>query len=72
MTVVGGTEQGPGDTVHHRLGVGIEYREIHVELAREMLIENRFADPGVYGDLLHPGRVVAAFDEDLAGGVQQL
>ena len=70
MTVVGGTEQGPGDPVHHRLGVGIEYGEVQVELAWKVLVENRFAYPGVYGDLVHPRRVVAAFDEDLAGGVQ--
>src|SRR5262249_31895064 len=50
----------------------VEQREIEILLAREVLVEDGFADPGAIGDLVHRRRVVAAGDEDLPGCVKQL
>jgi hypothetical protein len=37
-----------------------------------MLVQNGFADPRAIGDFVHPGRVVAVVDEDVAGDDEQL
>ncbi len=37
-----------------------------------MLVENGFAYPGALGDFVHTGGVVAAVDENVAGGDEQL
>ena len=37
-----------------------------------MLVQNGFTDPRAIGDLVHPGRVVAVVDEDVAGDDEQL
>ena len=50
----------------------VEQREVEVELAREVLVENRFRHPGPVGDLVHGRGVVAAGDEDGLGGLEQL
>ena len=50
----------------------VEQREVEVELAREVLVEHRFGDPGPVGDLVHGGGVVAGLDEHRLGGVEQL
>ena len=44
-----------------------QHREVQLELRREVLIQNGFADAGAVGDLVHARGVVAAVDEDLAG-----
>src|ERR1700734_2164127 len=37
-----------------------------------MLVQNGFADPGAFGDLVHPGGVEAAVDKNIAGSDEQL
>ena len=57
---------------HHRLGVLVEQGQVEVELAGEVLVEHRLADPGGVGDVVHRRRVVALGDEDLLGRAEQL
>lgn len=59
----------PGDQV---VDVALQDRQVQLELRREVLIENRFTHTGTVGDLVHACGVVAAVDEDLARGDQQL
>ena len=54
------------------LGAGVEQGQVELELAGEVLVEDRLADAGLGGDGVHGRGVVARRDEDLAGGVQQL
>ena len=55
-----------------RVGARVEQREVEIELAGEVLVEHRLADPGPVGDLVHRGGVVALGDEHLLRGGQQL
>ncbi|GAA0657115.1 hypothetical protein GCM10009548_24810 [Streptomyces malaysiensis subsp. malaysiensis] len=50
----------------------VEKGQIQLQLAREVLVEHRLADPGALGDVIHRGRVVALCDEDLLRGSQEL
>ena len=50
----------------------VEKVEIEVELAGEVLVENRLGDSGPVGDVIHGCRVVADGGEDLQGGGQDL
>ena len=50
------------------VGMQVEQREVELELAREVLVEDRLADSGTLGDLVHRGCVVALSDEDFLGG----
>jgi hypothetical protein len=52
--------------------VSVQDRQIQLELARKVLVENGFAYPGAFGDLIHTGGVVATVDENVAGGDEQL
>ena len=67
LPVVGGGAQRLAHTGHQILDVALQHRQIQLQLAGKMLVENRFADPGALGDLVHAGGVVAAVDEDVAG-----
>jgi hypothetical protein len=42
----------------------VEQCEVEVELAREVLVEHGFGDPGALGDVVHRGGVVSLGDED--------
>ena len=52
--------------------MALQHRQIELQLGREVLVENGFTDACPVGDLVHARRVVAAVDEDLAGGDEQL
>ena len=54
------------------LGVGVEQREVELELAREVLVEHGLGDAGPLGDVVHRGGVVAVGDEHLLGRGEQL
>ena len=72
LPVVGGGAQcllHAGDQV---LDVPTQHRQIQLQLARKVLVQNGFADSRAVGDLVHAGRVVAAVDEDVAGDDEQL
>jgi hypothetical protein len=67
----GGRERRP-DQVRQLAGVLVEQREIQLELAREVLVQNGFGDPCTVGDVVHGSRVVANLDEYLLRGLEQL
>ncbi|GHI87550.1 hypothetical protein Sxan_49140 [Streptomyces xanthophaeus] len=50
----------------------VQQRQVQVELAREVLVEHRLADPGALGDVVHRGSVVPLRDEDLLSRAQEL
>src|SRR5205807_4881717 len=72
LTVVGGGSQSLAHTRHQIVDVSVQDRQIQLELARKVLVENGFAYPGALGDLVHTGGVVATVDENVAGGDEQL
>lgn len=72
LPVVGGGAQGGVHIAHQLLGMGVDDRDVEVQLGREVLIQDGFAHSRVHRDLVHPGGVVAALDEDLTGRVEQL
>ena len=51
---------------------GVEEGEVELELAGEVLVEDRLGHTGVLGDVVHRGRVVAAVDEDRLGRLEEL
>ena len=55
-----------------RVAVLVQQRQVEIELAREVLVQNRFGDTGAVGDLVHGRGVIAGLDEDGLGGIQQL
>ena len=59
----------PVDQLLHAL---VEQREVELLLAGKVLVEDRLADPGPLGDLVHRRRVIATGDENLHGRVEQL
>ncbi|GHD69840.1 hypothetical protein GCM10010317_076190 [Streptomyces mirabilis] len=54
------------------LAVLVQQREIQVELAREVLVENRLADARALGDVVHGGRVIPLRNEYFLGGAEEL
>ena len=72
LLVVGGAGQGVPDGLLEQPAVVVDEREVEVELARKVLVQDGFADPGALGDLVHRGRVVAVLDEGGLGGLEQL
>jgi hypothetical protein len=67
LTVIGRGAQRLSYTRHQDVDVLLQHRQVQIEFAREVLVENRFADSGPIGDLVHPGGVKAPVDEHLAG-----
>ena len=72
LAVVGGGAQRLPHAGHQVVDVALQHRQVQLELGREVLVQNGFADARPVGDLVHARRVVAAVDEDLAGGDEQL
>src|SRR6201988_156075 len=52
--------------------MSLQDRQVQLQLAGKVLVENRFADSGPFGDLVHAGRVVAAVHENVVGCDEQL
>ena len=56
----------------YRVAVGVQQRQIELELAGKVLVQHRFRDAGALRDVVHRGRVVTVGDEDLLGRGEQL
>ncbi len=72
LPVVGGRPQCLPHSRDQGVDVALQHRYVQLQLAREMLVQDGLAHAGALGDLVHAGGVVAAADEDLAGGREQL
>jgi hypothetical protein len=72
LPVVRGGAQRGGDAIGEPLHALVEQRQVELLLTGEVLVKDRLADPGTFGDLVHRRRVIAARDEDLKGGIEQL
>src|SRR5690606_38535574 len=71
LVVVGGG-QCPVEMIEQIVLRLVQQREVELQLAREVLIEHRFADAGPHRDLVHRGGMKALSHEDLTRGPQQL
>ena len=67
LPVVGGGAQRLAHAGDQVVDVPLQHRQIQLQLRREVLVENGFADARTVGDLVHARGVVAAVDENLAG-----
>ena len=67
LPVVGGGAQRLAHPGHQVVDVPLQHRQVELQLRREVLVQNGFADAGSIGDLVHACGVIAAIDENLAG-----
>ena len=72
LPVVGRGAQCLTHTGHQDVDMLLENGQIQVQLAREVLVENRFTDSGSIGDLVHAGGVETPVDEQIASRLEQL
>ena len=72
LAVVGGGAQGLPHSGDQVVDVALQHRQVQLEFRREVLVQNRFADSSAIGDLVHARGVIAAVDEYLTGGDEQL
>jgi hypothetical protein len=72
LPVVGRPAQRALHAADQIVDVPVQHGQVQFQLARKVLVENRFADARAVGDLVHPGRVVTAFDKDITGDDEQL
>jgi pimeloyl-ACP methyl ester carboxylesterase len=71
LVVGGGLECGAQGVEEHGDAL-VEQGDVQVELAREVLIEDRLAHSGALGDVVHGGSVIALGDEDFARCAEDL
>src|SRR5258708_5800231 len=70
--VVGRRRQRGGNSPDEFRDALVKQRQVEVELARKVLVQDRFTDASPFGDLVHRRGVVALRDEDVAGCPEQL
>ncbi len=72
LLVVVGAVEGLEDEALEAVALALQEREVELELAGEVLVEDGLGDPRLVGDVLHRGGVVALAHEDGLGGLQEL
>jgi hypothetical protein len=63
---------GVGHPHDELVDVDLQEREVQLQLAGKVLVENRLGHPGTFGDLVHRRGVVPVRGEDVLSGGQQL
>ena len=72
LAVVGRGAQRLPHTGHQDVDMLLQHGQIQVQLAREVLVKNRFTDSGSISDLVHTGGVETPIDKQIAGRFEQL
>ena len=60
------------DAGQQLLDAGVDQRQVEVELAGEVLVQDRLADGRAVGDVVHGRRVEPLGDEHVLRGAQEL
>jgi hypothetical protein len=72
LLVVGRRGHRGAHPLDQRVAMGVEQREVELELAGEVLVQHRLGDAGAHGDVVHGGGVVALGDEHVLRCGEQL